>query len=370
MPVSSIRFFTPTMFLYLSKRYLYVLVGTAVILSGFIYLADVIELLRRLAKKSGVTADMAFLLGSYKLPHMLMEIAPFILLLGTLISFTRLSRDRELVAMRAAGVPARRFLVPALFVCLMIGFFNLFILGPLAAVTLKKYENIESSIFTNITKGVISSGGEIWIRQPEEQHDYFIHADHVLDGGERLEGVTVFQFGPQGHFLNRFDAEWMAHKTHYWQMGRVFELSPWKEVTWAGERKLETTLTPEVIANSLSSPETMTVWQLYSFIQRLQDAGLPTQKHALYFHRLVAGPLLLIAVFLLAAPFALRFSRSHGMGQILVVGLFTGVAFYLFSNVVAAYGLSGRLTPAIAAWAPTAVAGLIGIALLLHFREE
>ncbi len=63
-------------------------------------------------------------------------------------------------------------------------------------------------------------------------------------------------------------------------------------------------------------------------------------------------------------------SRRGGIGNLLLIGLTSGFGFYLFSNIIGAYGLSGRLNIALAAWTPTLIAALIGLALLLHFGEE
>ncbi|MDD9911830.1 MAG: LPS export ABC transporter permease LptG [Alphaproteobacteria bacterium] len=362
--------FSSTLFFYLCRRYFLTIILTSLLLISFIYLLDVIELMRRLSKNTEVGNHVAFIMAFYKLPAMALQIAPFVMLLGTLISFTRLTRDRELVAVRGAGLPARRFLVPALWVCLGIGLVNIAVMNPLAATTKKKYEQLEALYFPNSTHGLVTKGGQIWLRQPEKTHELFLFAQRVLNGGKRLENVTLFTFSHSGQFLERSDAKLMTYHPQHWQLEHIFHLNPWQEVTWQAEETLETQLTPEVIANSLSSPETLPLWELHTFIQRLQEAGLPTQKHELFFHRQLSMPALLIAMFLLAAPFALRFSRTHGMGQVLLVGLVTGFGFYLFKEVITAYGLSGRLPAAVAAWAPTLVAGLVGIALFLHFREE
>jgi lipopolysaccharide export system permease protein len=366
----AVSFYSPTLFWYLSRRFFITILATTFILGGFVYLLDVVELIRRLSKNTTAPTELAFVMAMYKFPDMALQLAPFILLIGTLISFTRLTRDRELVAIRSTGLPARKFLLPALLVCIAIGVFNLTVLTAVSGVTLKKYEKLNSLYFPGSVQGLVTEGGQVWLRQPEETRELFVYGSKVLEQGRILEGVTLFIFSPAGDFIERLDAEKMERRADRWQLSHVFRLSPAQQVSWLAEYTLTTPLTPEIIANSLSSPQTMSVWQLHNFIKRLKQIGLPTQKHELYYHRLLAMPAFLIGMFLLAAPFALRFSRTHGMGQVLLVGLATGLAFYAFGNVVAAYGLSGRLPPAVAAWMPAAIAALVGAALFLHFREE
>ena len=52
-----------------------------------------------------------------------------------------------------------------------------------------------------------------------------------------------------------------------------------------------------------------------------------------------------------------------------VAGLGTGFVFYFFSRFTYALGLSSTLPLILAAWAPTAVALLLGLAYLFH-RED
>ena len=86
--------------------------------------------------------------------------------------------------------------------------------------------------------------------------------------------------------------------------------------------------------------------------------------------KIISSPALIIAMFLIAAPFALQFSRNQGMARMLLTGVGFGFIFYLFSNFIATYALAGRLSVPLAAWMPVLIAGLISAALFLHFREE
>ncbi|MFZ2619321.1 MAG: LPS export ABC transporter permease LptG [Alphaproteobacteria bacterium] len=366
-----------TLFGYLAKQYFLSIFMVTLALGLFVYLVDMLEILRKLGgKDNAIAAPNAFLLGVWKLPDMLLQIAPFALLLGTLAGLTRLTRNHELIALRAAGLPARTFLLPALVVCMGIGVFNVAALSPLAAMTLRKYERTMAELFPGSMQGVITTSGNLWLRQQEGSDDTFIYAKDMRDNGKTLLDVTLFTFSPEGDFMERLDARTMRWQPNLlsgqdgWRLESVFTLSATQKVDWVASADFPSPLNPSMIANSMNSPRTLTVWDMGAFITRLKQAGLPTQNYELYYHRLLASPALLLAMLLLAAPLALRFSRTRGLGQVMLVGLLLGFGFYLFSNIIAAYGLSGRLPAPMAAWAPTVVAGLIGFGLFVHFREE
>ena len=72
------------------------------------------------------------LASAMKLPSLLMDMLPFAVLLGTLSVFNQLNRSHEVVALRAAGLPARRVAVGPMLVVVLVGALALTLLNPLA----------------------------------------------------------------------------------------------------------------------------------------------------------------------------------------------------------------------------------------------
>ncbi len=87
------------------------------------------------------------------------------------------------------------------------------------------------------------------------------------------------------------------------------------------------------------------------------------------FHRLLALPVLLVAMMILAAMFALRPHRRGRVGLSIVVGVLAGFLVYFLSNFVFALGLSGKIPVVLAAWIPAGVALMIGTTTLLHLED-
>jgi lipopolysaccharide export system permease protein len=72
---------------------------------------------------------------------------------------------------------------------------------------------------------------------------------------------------------------------------------------------------------------------------------------------------------LLAATFTLRHTRRGGTTYIIAGGVMTGFLLYFFSDVVFALGLSDSIPVTLAAWTPSGVAMLLGLAMLLHLED-
>jgi lipopolysaccharide export system permease protein len=88
----------------------------------------------------------------------------------------------------------------------------------------------------------------------------------------------------------------------------------------------------------------------------------------LYWHALLAGPLLLCAMIFTAAAFSLRLARLGGASRLILAGVLTGFLLYFFTNASQALGKSGLVPVELAAWAPALTALLFGMTAL--FNQE
>ena len=134
-------------------------------------------------------------------------------------------------------------------------------------------------------------------------------------------------------------------------------------------RSIPTDLTPVGIQESFASPETLSFWDLPGFVSELEAVGFSAREHRLYWHGLLALPLLLCAMLLIGTTATLRLVRHGGTGLLIAAGLATGFLFYILADVVFAIGLSGRLPAIFAAWIPAGVAVLLGLTTLLHLED-
>ena len=113
----------------------------------------------------------------------------------------------------------------------------------------------------------------------------------------------------------------------------------------------------------------MSFWDLPGFINTLEAAGFSALRHRLHWHSILSIPLLLCAMVLIAATFSLRLTRRGGTGLLILVGLFAGFLLYFLTDIVLALGMSASIPVVLAAWAPSGVFALLGLAMLLHLED-
>jgi lipopolysaccharide export system permease protein len=360
-----------TLSFYIGRHFLLSFVVLFSLFLMLILVIDAVELLRRAATRPEVTFGMVTEMAFLKLPHMAQKLFPFAVLFGGMAAFWRLTRSHELVITRAAGVSAWQFLFPVIALASMLGIVQIAVINPLASTTLTRYERLEASLLKGQKSFLALSGNGLWLRQSNVDGQSVVHARHVLQQGKNVElrDVVVFSYEGADQFRNRIDAEFARLEDGFWHMTKAWVHTPEKAPRFEKDYWLATDLTLSKIQDSFAPPETMSFWDLPGFIGTLENAGFSAIRHRLYWHSLLAAPLLMCAMILIAASFTLRHSRRGGTTFIIASGVLTGFILYFFSDIVFALGLSDSIPVTLAAWTPSGVATLLGLATLLHLED-
>jgi lipopolysaccharide export system permease protein len=314
-----------------------------------------------------IISQMALL----KLPHMGQLLFPFAALFGGMSAFWRLSRSQELAVTRAAGISVWQFILPALVLAMALGMFKIAAFNPLSSATLSRFQAMEA-IFLKGQKSVLAiSDNGLWLRQGTAEGHAVVHAVNLLQQGDQvtLQHTITYLFQGQDTFIGRIDAERAVLGDGFWRMENAWVNSPEAPPEHLAEYWLETDLTLTKIQDNFAAPETMSFWKLPEFIETLEEAGFSAIRHRLQWHSLLATPLLMCAMVLIAATFTLRHARRGATTFVIASGVFTGFILYFFSDVVFALGLSDSIPVTLAAWAPSGVASMLGLAMLFHLED-
>lgn len=337
-----------------------------------VMLFDSIELLRRAASRPDISFGNVLEMAFFKLPHMGQETFPFAVLFGGMSAFWRLARTHELVITRAAGVSAWQFMLPVLLIACALGIFHITVFNPLASTLLTRYERLEATHLRGQDNFLAVSRSGLWLRQSNSVGQSVVHSNTVLQQGTEVElnDVTVFVYEGTDQFRERIDADYARLEDGFWYMRNARVHKPEEGTGTYPEFWLETDLTLAKIQDSFAPPETMSFWDLSDFIETLEAAGFSAVRHRLHLNALLASPLLMCAMVLIAATFTLRqSSRRGGTTFIVSMGVMTGFLLYFFSDVVYALGLSDSIPVTLAAWTPSGVATLLGLGMLLHLED-
>ena len=358
-----------TLFRYIVLQFFIWCAGVFLAMLTIVFLLDYIELIRRAGSRPDASLLALLEMAALKQPHMAQQVMPFAILFGTMMAFWRMTRSNELVVARAAGVSVWQFLTPPLAGALFVGAITITLFNPIASVMQSRYESLESRILRGTGDQLSLSRSGLWLRQSENDgNNSVVHAERMQPNRIELEDVMVLSFDDT-QLIGRIDAKRAVLKTGKWEVSEGVRWSPGKPPEPFEHVEVPTNLTPTKIQESFAAPETMSFWELPSFIQLLESSGFSAQRHRLYFNRLLALPFLFTAMVLVAATFSLRMQRRGGTTLMIAGGIASGFLLYLLSNVIFALGLAATIPVSLAAWTPTGVSWLLGASMLLHLED-
>ena len=359
-----------TLALYIARQFLLWCFIVFLTLAIIVFLLDYVELIRRGGSRQDATLLVLLEMAALKQPYMWQQIMPFAILFGAMLAFWRMTRTNELVVARSTGVSVWQFLAPAVVSALGIGLLVVTVFNPIAAAMQLSYEKLENRVLRNGSEQLNLSRSGLWLRQSDERGlPSMIHAERLAPGDITLEDVLVLFFDKNDKLTGRIDAKQARLEPGHWRITNGTRWQPGKSQEPFSELTIPTSMTPSKMEQSFASPETMSFWDLPSFISLLEQSGFSTQRHRLEYNALLARPFLLAAMVLIAATFSLRMHRRGGATLMVAAGVFSGLMLFLFSNLVFALGQSATIPVNLAAWTPAGVSWLLGTSLLLYLED-
>jgi lipopolysaccharide export system permease protein len=355
------------------------LFGIAAFTAVSLSVGVVFELVRRVAE-SGLPPQVAVQVLMLRLPGFLVLAFPMATLMATLLAYSRLSGSSELTALRSVGVGTTRMVVPALALALTMSLltflFNDLIVPRTNLVATQTLERALGKAVTNQSGDNILYSRFGRVKQEENgdsirQLTQLFYARKFRSGS--MQDVTLLDFSRMGQRQML-----MAEKGHWNEAQAMWEFSNGRIVN-VDEKTGSTTsarfdrylypLTqdPVEVAKLPTDISTMTVGQALR-AERLQTEAnnlKEARRLRVRIQEKFAFPAICLVFGLIGSSLGVRpharTSRSQGFG-ISVLLIF---GYYLMSFIVSSLGITGTLTPFLAAWLPVLV-GLASGGLLLR----
>ena len=354
---------------YFAGRFLISAVGVFASIFVLLVLVDYIEMVRRTSNLVSASAIMVAETSLFRVPQLLEKLTPFCVLIGAMTCYLALSRRLELVVARAAGISAWQFISPALASALILGLLATTVYHPVSADLRERSKQLEAELFGSAPGGGLQEATGFWINQINSEGQAIINAVRSEQQGVRLTGLTVFRFDPANQFKERIEAREAVLEQGHWLFKEVRRYSLNSPPVLQDSLTLATSLTPAQVRNSFSTPETVSFWQLPSYIKSSESSGFASAGYRLQYHKLVAQPFLLVAMVLLAAAVSLRFFRFGGVQKMVLSGVGSGFLLYVLSKVTEDLSKAELMHPIAAAWLPVCVGGLTGFLALLYQED-
>jgi lipopolysaccharide export system permease protein len=342
------------------------------VVASVVALVDFVELSRTVGGRADIGFFAIVELVILEAPSVMLVLTPFIFLFGVMGAFVALNRRSELVAMRAAGVSAWRFVFPAAFAAAFIGVIVMVALNPAAAALNARFEDRRAALAQNGDSGARQ---ELWLRQAEDGNQVVIHAraHDTFRGAIRLKGVSIFIQSADGadqmSYSRRIEAAEAILTPGFWRLRNVREATPGAGVVRSEQLMIPSTLDRRTAMEKFVAPSAVGFWDLPGTIRAAELAGYSAAAYDLRLQQLLALPLLLAAMSILAASFSLRLMRLGDLVGLAAAGVALGFGVFFFNQFCGALGATEVIPVSLAAWTTPILALLCGLTLLFWTED-
>lgn len=341
------------------------------VISALVMLIDFVEISRGLGSDTDLSGLRILSLMLMKSPAVIVQLLPFVFLFGTLAAFVGLNRRSELVAMRAAGVSAWRFVLPAAAAALVVGILTVTVIGPLAALGDGLFQRERARISGSVVSGQEQEA--IWLREGDGPRQMIIRAGRQDRANARLLDVTFFIYvtNPEGRreFTERIDAPAASLGAGRWRLFDAVGAQTGQRAVRYATLDLPSALADEEAFERFARPQSTPFWSLPGQIQRIEDAGFSSTAYRLRLQTLLATPLTFAAMTILAAAFSLRLMRLGDLARMSAAAVVLGFAFFFLNQFSAAMGSAEVVPPFLAAWLPAILTALAAFTLLFYTED-
>jgi LPS export ABC transporter permease LptG/LPS export ABC transporter permease LptF len=357
--------------LYVAKQYLRILGMTIVAMLGLFYISTFIDLSDKWFKGQTTFVQIAQFLW-WSTPQFMAYIIALAVLLAALVTIGVLTKNSELIVMRACGVSLYRTAAPMLAFALVASAVLFGMEERVLAVANRRADQLKHLIrggspqtFDVLNrKWIVGRDGEIY------------HYQFYNPRTAELNGLSVFEFDARNRQLTqRVYAQRAVFQSDAdgsrWQMNNgwtrgfaaksgVPTFNPF-DVT---QMKLEAA---DYFVTEVPEPRRMTYQQLRLYIEELRSSGYDVLEHEVELYRKVAFPFVTLVMTFIAVPFAVTTGRRGAMYGI-GIGIVLALVYWTMISVFAAFGAGGLISPQLAAWAPNLLFGAAAVYLLLMVR--
>lgn len=305
----------------------------------------------------------------YTSPAFLVVTIPLAVLLSTLITFSRMSGDCEIIAMRACGVSFYRILFPVMLLAVAAGLLSLW----LSMDVLHRGNYLfNSQIADYVSRRFTAALGE------RTFFDRFPGTVIYVNGKEResdlLKGVFIFDGSDKNNPRLITAREGMLTRTPSDNI--VFRLGG--GTMYSGDAKTWRTMTfgeYEMVMDTGGQRHAFTKGERELSFGELRHEAIRAQKPLDRYtfeverHKRLALPFACVVLALLAAPLGLQVHRGGGKGGI-GLGIMLIVVNYVLLMLGESLGREGKLPPIFAMWMPNLVMALLAAVFLFRAGRE
>ena len=315
----------------LASKYILINLIIITILVLFLNLLEI----SRILEKENTTLGFFLLLSLLKLPTIISEIIPFVVILSIAFLFKNLITNNELISIRNMGFSILDIFKPIAIAIFLFGLFILLFINPLAAnfennfntLTSKKYPNMYSIKFIN--EGM-------WIKNiSDDNNKNYINISKINLDNMNAEEIKILNIN------NKFNKIIIAEKGEI--IDKIFKLQNVSILNINNDKfekvefyNLILNFDKSNIIDSILNFKFIPFYKYRKHVNNLKKFNLHSSEVSLYYLSEILKPIFLVIIGFTVMGFSGKFKRNENFFKVLFISILIGFLIFLLKEIVTA----------------------------------
>ena len=325
------------------KKYLlqtslkYIFINQIITLFLVIFL-NLIELSRALDSEKSNIYNFIYL-SFLKIPSIINETSPFVIIISTAFLFKYLISNNELISMRNVGFSIFDVFQPIALSVFSYGLIILLFLNPIAAIFDIKYNNILDNNYNDMYS-INLSENSLWIKSIKiDDGLYFINIEKFNIKEMIATNIKILSIDKKRNDFYQAKKGRINQGKFILQNVDYFNISN-DDYKFIENLELELNFTRDNILSSVVNYKNVPYYNYINHIRTLKKFNLYTSSISLHYLSEILKPFFIVLLSFVVMGFSAKYRRNENFFKILFISVLLGFIFYILREIINKFTLS------------------------------
>ena len=313
----------------LASKYILINLIIITILVLFLNLLEI----SRILEKENTTLGFFLLLSLLKLPTIISEIIPFVVILSIAFLFKNLITNNELISIRNMGFSILDIFKPIAIAIFLFGLFILLFINPLAANFENNFNNLTSTKHANMYSIKFINEG-MWIKNiSEDNNKNYINISKINLDNMNAEEIKILNIN------KKFNKIIIAEKGEI--IDKIFKLQNVSILNINNDKfekvefyNLILNFDKSNIIDSMLNFKFIPFYKYKKHVNNLKKFNLHSSEVSLYYLSEILKPIFLVIIGFTVMGFSGKFKRNENFFKVLFISILIGFLIFLLKEIV------------------------------------
>ena len=348
---------------YIINEYIKSLFVVIAVMLSIILLINLLDEFNFFKSKKDLKFIFFIILTILKIPNLLINLFPFIVLFGGIVFYLKIYNHNEVISLRVMGYSnIQIILIPAL-TSFVIGYLIVFLIVPFSSSMLRYYEDLRSEY--NETKNLVFVNETgIWILDKNEKEKNIIRIEKISKDFSVVNQITIYNYDSSNNFIKRIDATEGFIKDKNWQLNKVYIISTNKKnnnENYLNNYNYTSNVNISELKNVYKNTDTTSLLDINKEMMILEDKGYSTIDLRIRYQKLISFPIYLLAMSILSGLMIINLGKTSNYLKYGTYGVIISIIIYFLNDLSITIAKSGIISVDFSVWIPIFLIILINL---------